>query len=126
MVHVKRFSDFLNESLESKLAFIKGKPIDLIRTRITLGNWNQARQAMDSAKTEETVSGIIGDIGVDYDGYEFPGFTLLNTRGEKIGLVMYDTKKDEFIDGDSSFYYIYTGKNELDNRTLDLIKNNVI
>ena len=126
MKQIISYKDFLNESLEGKLSFLIGKPINLIKTQISVDKWNPDSSQMDKARTEEEVNGIIGDIGVDYDGMEFPGFVLLDSNGKRKGLVMYDSKKDEFIEGDSSFYYTYTGLTDLDNRTLDLVKNNVI
>ena len=126
MRQITSYKDFLNERLEGKLSFIKGKPINLIKTKISVGKWNPSTGQMDKTRTEEEIDGIIGDIGVDYDGIEFPGFILLDSGGKRRGLVMYDAKKDEFIEGESSFYYTYTGKTDADNRTLELVKNNMI
>lgn len=119
--------DFKNETNlnESKLSFLQGKPISLIKTRHTVGKWNKENRQMDKIKTDEDFEGIIGQIG-DYEGYYTPGFWVMNDNGKNKGFVLYDKKNDEFIEGDSTFYYTYKGKTEKDERLLNLFKINFI
>ena len=124
MRHIKRFNQVITESLKGKLGFLEGKPITLIKTLHTVDKWNEKDQAMGMKTTDEEVSGFIGQIG-DYEGYDTPGFWLVDERGKNKGFVMWDHNTKEFIDGDSSYKYTYQGKTDKDNRILQLMLDNL-
>jgi hypothetical protein len=115
----------LNESLKKKLGFLEGKPITLIRTFHTVGKWSDEKGEMDKITKDEDFYGFITNIG-EYDGYETPGFWVMDDNGKMKGLVMYDKKTGDFVEGDSSYHYTYRGKTEKDERILELVKNNII
>ena len=119
---VKNWKPLLNESLKDKLSFLEGKPISLIKTHHTT-RWNDEKGDLDKITSDEDVDGIIGQIG-NYNGYETPGFWIMDDNGKRKGFVMYDKKIDKFVEGDSIFHYTYQGKTEKDNRILQLFLNN--
>jgi len=45
---------------------------------------------------------------------------------KKLGFIMYDAKRDEFIEGESTFDYTYTGKDSKDSIILQLMKDNLV
>jgi hypothetical protein len=81
---------------------------------------------IDKVEEETEVSGIIGEIGVDEDGRVSPGFMLVDKDNKKLGFIMYDAKRDEFIEGESTFNYTYTGKDSKDSIILQLMKDNLV
>jgi len=121
---VKNWKQFLNESLKDKLSFLEGKPISLIKTLHTVGKWNDEKREMDKVTRDEVFDGVIGQIG-DYEGYETPGFWVMDDNGKRKGFVMYDKKTGEFVEGNSMYHYIYQGKTEKDNRILQLFLDNL-
>ena len=121
---VKNWKQFLNESLKDKLSFLEGKPISLIKTLHTVGKWNDEKREMDKVTKDEYLEGVIGQIG-DYDGYETPGFEVMDNSGKRKGFVMYDKKTDEFVEGTSMYHYTYQGKTEKDNRILQSFLDNL-
>ncbi len=124
MKHIKRFNQVITESLKGKLGFLEGKPISLLRTLHTVDKWDEEKKNMSMETTVEEVNGFIGQIG-DYEGYDTPGFWLMDERGRKKGFVMWDEKSKEFIDGDSTFKYTYQGKTDKDSRVLQLVLDNL-
>lgn len=124
MKHIKRFNQVITESLKGKLGFLEGKPISLLRTLHTVDKWDEEKKNMSMKTTVEEVNGFIGQIG-DYEGYDTPGFWLMDERGRKKGFVMWDEKSKEFIDGDSTFKYTYQGKADKDSRVLQLVLDNL-
>lgn len=122
-MRIKKWSQFVNEGLKGKLQFLIGQPINLIK-RLHTTKWNKESQTNDKITQDENVSGLIGQIG-DYEGYDTPGFYLTDESGRKKGFVMYDEKNQEFIEGDSTFYYTYHPKTDKDERTLQLIIDNL-
>jgi hypothetical protein len=113
-----------NESLKGKLSFLEGKPISLIKTLHTVSGWNDENREMNKTKRDEDFEGFIGKIG-DYDGYDTPGFWVMDNNGKKKGFVMYDKKTGNFIEGNSAYHYTYQGKTEKDKRTLQLVLDNL-
>jgi hypothetical protein len=126
MAKIKGFQTFINENLKDNLVSLPGTPIDLIKTLKTTGSWNTDKQAMNKVEKETEVSGIIGEIGVDMDGRVSPGFMLVDKDNKKLGFIMYDVKRDEFIEGESTFDYTYTGKDSKDSIILQLMKDNLV
>ncbi len=121
---VKNWKQFLIESLNSKLSFLEGKHISLIKTLHTVGKWNDEKSEIDKEEKDEDFDGIIGQIG-DYDGYETPGFWVMDNNGKRKGFVMYDKKTGEFVEGNSIYHYTYQGKTEKDNSILQLFLDNL-
>lgn len=121
MQKIRRWVNFLNE----KLSFLEGKPISLVKTLHTTGKWNQKTNKMDDVKKSEDVNGFITNIG-EHEGFKIVGFSLTDGNGKKRGLIMYDKKIKEFVEGDSIFHYTYTGKTDKDNRILQLILDNLL
>jgi len=121
---INNFQKLLTENLEQKLTFLKGKPISLIKTLHTVGKWNDEKREMDKVTKDEDFDGIIGQIG-SLEGYETPGFWVMDNNGNKKGFVMYDKKTGNFVEGDSMHHYTYQGKTEKDNRILQLILDNL-
>ncbi len=121
---VKNWKQFLNESLKDKLSFLEGKPISLIKTLHTVGKWNDEKREMDKITRDEDFDGFIGKIG-DYEGYETPGFWVMDDNGKMKGFVMYDKKTDDFVEGNSMYHYTYQGKTEKDKRILQLFLDNL-
>ena len=120
------FNQFINENLQEKLSFLSGKPINLIKTLHTIGKWNDEKKEMDKITKDEKLTGVISKIGNFEEGkYEAPGFWLMSNNNKKLGFVMYDKKNDEFVEGNSMYYYTYTGQSEKDNRILQLFKDNL-
>lgn len=111
----------INESLKDELSDLEGKPISLVKTLHTAGKWNDEKREMDKVTKDEEFDGIIGQIG-DYEGYDTPGFWVIDSNGKKKGFVMYDKKTDKFVEGNSIYHYTYQGKTEEDNKVLELIK----
>ena len=103
---INNFQKLLTENLEQKLTFLKGKPISLIKTLHTVGKWNDEKREMDKITKDEDFEGVIGQIG-DYDGYETPGFWVMDDNGKRKGFVMYDKKTGEFVEGNSMYHYTY-------------------
>jgi hypothetical protein len=126
MSKIKGFQTFVNENLKDNLISLQGTPIDLIKTLKTTGAWNPEKQDMEMIKKKSEVSGFIGEIGVDMDGRVSPGFMLVDGDNKKLGFVMYDINKGEFIEGESTFDYTYTGKETKDNIILQLMKDNLV
>jgi hypothetical protein len=126
MTKIKGFQTFINENLKDNLVSLQGTPIDLIKTLKTTGSWNPDKQDMDKVEKKTEVSGIVGEIGVDEDGRVSPGFMLVDRDNKKLGFVMYDAKRGEFIEGESTFDYTYTGKDSKDNIILQLMKDNLV
>jgi hypothetical protein len=93
---------------------LKGKTINLIKKF--------------GSQEEEDKKGVIGTID-DFDetGKKDPGlsgFWLLNpSNGKKMGYVMWDKKRKEFVEGNSSWHYTYKGKSSADQAMLDKFKN---
>jgi hypothetical protein len=126
MSKIKRFPTFINENLRDNLVSLQGTPIDLIKTLKTTGSWNSEKNDMERVEKKTEVSGIIGEIEVDMDGRVSPGFMLVDRDNKKLGFIMYDAKRDEFIEGESTFDYTYTGKDHKDNIILQLMKDNLV
>jgi len=97
-----------------------GKTINLIKTWHTTDKYNPEKGEMNKVTKDEKISGIIGDS--KYEGDPLQGFQLLNDNGKIIGYVMYDEKKDEFVEGSSIYHYVYTGASAKDTAMLNAFK----
>jgi hypothetical protein len=123
--HIQNFSKF-NESLKTKLSFLEGKPISLIRTSRKL-EWDSKANKMEEITKEDEINGFIGEIGpLETMSWEVPGFWVVDENGKKKALVMYGKTLgiEGFIDGDSSSYS-YKGKTDKDERILKLVLDNL-
>lgn len=123
--HIQNFSKF-NESLKTKLSFLEGKPISLIRTSRKL-EWDSKANKMEEITKEDEINGFIGEIGpLETMSWETPGFWVVDENGKKKALVMYGKTLgiEGFIDGDSSSYS-YKGKTDKDERILKLVLDNL-
>ena len=99
---------------------LKGRTINLIKTLHTTDKYNREKGEMNKVTKDEKISGKIGDS--KYEGDPLQGFQLLNDGGKIIGYVMYDEKKDEFVEGGSTFHYVYKGQTSSDQNLLDKFK----
>jgi hypothetical protein len=108
----------------SKLSFLIGKPIKLIKTLHTTGNYDSKTNSIAKVKKEEEVNGLIG--GFDNEGgFSVPYMIISTPDGSKvIGHIIWDQKRKEFIEGYSSFHYVYSPADEASSRNLDLFKIN--
>jgi len=119
MNRLKGWTSFIKESFGENLI---GRPISLIRTLHTIGKWDETSRGMEKVTKDEKVMGFIGPMG-EYDGYETSGFWLMDDMGKKKGYILYDKKTGEFVDGESTYHYTYTGETQEDISLLGLIKD---
>jgi len=102
-----------------KLGFLIGKPINLIRTLYTQGKYDAEKGEMAQIQRQEEISGPIKSIDASNG---VPMLVVANSRGSNAASVMW--RKTEFVEGWSSFHYVYTGATPKDTRILELFKAN--
>ena len=102
-----------------KLGFLIGKQINLIRTLYTQGKYDAAKGEMAQIQREEEISGPIKSIDASNG---IPMLVVANARGSNAASIMW--RKNEFVEGWSSFHYVYTGAGPQDTRILELFKVN--
>jgi len=124
---VRNFKNTLTENIKEKLSFLEGKPISLVRTRKSMGKYNPEKGEMDEIIDITEIDGYISNIGVDPDGRNANGFTVVNDEGKNLCYVFYDKygNQNQFIDGDYGSIFTYTGKSKKDDRILQLIVDNL-
>ena len=117
--------EIVKESFDpNKLSFLIGKPISLTKTLHTTGKYDPEAGTMPKIQKDEQVNGIIK--GFDDDGgFSVPVMVVSSTDGSKIlARVMWFKRDNEFVEGDSSYHYVYTPQTEKDQRNLELFRVN--
>ena len=112
----------MNEQLaetQGKLSFLIGSPISLIRILHTTGQYNKETGTMDKVQRKEEIIGTIKGIDTS-EGV--PMLKIVNEEGQVIASVMYH--KNEFIEGESSWYYVFEPATPKDSRILELFRIN--
>jgi hypothetical protein len=128
---VRNFKNTLTENINEKLSFLNGKPISLIRTRKSMGKYNPEKGEMDEIVDIDEIFGYISNIGIDPDGRNGNGFTVIDDDGKKLCYVFYDKyahkygNQYKFIDGDYGSKYTYAGTTKKDYNILQLIIHNL-
>ena len=102
-----------------KLGFLIGQQINLIRTLHTQGKYDAAKGEMTQVQRQEEISGPIKSIDASHG---IPMLVVANARGSNAASIMW--RKNEFVEGWSSFHYVYTGATPKDTRILELFKVN--
>jgi len=117
--------EIVKESFDhNKLSFLVGKPISLTKTLHTTENYDSETGTMSKVQRDEVVNGIIKGFG-DEGGFSVPYMVISTTDGNKIlGHVIWDKKEKEFVEGNSSYHYVYTPQDEKSASNLELFKVN--
>jgi hypothetical protein len=117
--------EVVKESFDpNKLSFLVGKPISLTKTLHTTGKYDPETGAMPKVQRDESINGIIKGFD-DEEGFSVPYMVISTTDGNKIlGHVIWDKKTKEFVEGNSSYHYVYTPQDEKSARNLELFKVN--
>ncbi len=121
---IKNLKQVLNESLEDRLSFLLGKSINLIKTHHTVGKWDDEKMEMEKITSDKRIAGFIDSIG-KYMGHEIPGFSVVDDNGNKIAMLIYDEKIDSFVEGNTTYHFVYKGDTDKDERILQLVKDNL-
>jgi hypothetical protein len=105
---------------ESKLNFIIGKPISLIK-RLHTSKYNPESGKLEKIRKDVEISGEIVKIKND-DPFSVPEMVV--KCPDTVCNIMFEESKNRFIEGESSFSYEYIPVSDRDSRILNLFKNN--
>jgi hypothetical protein len=105
---------------ESKLNFIIGKPISLIK-RLHTSKYNPKSGKLEKIRKDVEISGEVVEIKSD-DPFSVPEMVV--KCPDTVCNIMFEESKNRFIEGESSFSYEYIPVSDRDSRILNLFKNN--
>jgi hypothetical protein len=105
---------------ESKLNFIIGKPISLIK-RLHTSKYNPESGKLEKIRKDVEISGEVVAIKSD-DPFSTP--EMIVKCPDTVCNIMFEEGKNRFIEGESNFLYEYIPISERDSIILNLFKNN--